>query len=124
MTIQRNESQKLNAFIGRWHTTGPIYENGVVIGQVNALDTYAWLPGNYAVIHHADSQMGDTKVHGIEIIGYDPALACFYCPFFDDQDSVGHETLREEESIWVWEGTDVMGVSKLVWNGGILSDRL
>jgi hypothetical protein len=108
---QELENKKLNVFIGKWHTTGDIYgKKGEVAGKVNAVDTYTWLPGEYAMIHYADSQMGDIKIHGIEIIGYDPERQAYFGPFFDNQGSVGSEELRLEDETWIWHGENVMGV--------------
>lgn len=109
---QELENKKLNVFIGKWHTTGDIYgKNGEVIGKVDAIDTYAWLPGEYAVVHYIDSQMGNINIHGVEIIGYDPARDAYFVPFFDNQASVGWEELRLEGETWVWHGENVMGVN-------------
>jgi hypothetical protein len=109
---QKLENAKLNIFIGKWHTIGNIYgKNGNVVGKVDAIDTYAWLPGEYAMIHYIDSQMGDIKTHGVEIIGYDPARQAYFTPFFDNQGSIGSEELRLEDETWVWYGENVMGVN-------------
>lgn len=107
---QRQENKKLEVFIGRWQTSGEIYEAGKVTGRVDAIDTYEWLHGEYAMIHYADSSMGEQKVHGIEIIGYDPSREAYFAPFFDDQGSVGWEEIRLEEDRWTWRGENVMGV--------------
>lgn len=108
---QELENKKLNVFIGKWHTTGDIYgKDGEVIGKVDAIDTYDWLPGQYAMIHYADSQMSNIKIHGIEIIGYDPARQTYFGPFFDNQGSVGSEELRLDGETWTWYGENVMGV--------------
>jgi len=40
MSQQKLGNEKLNVFIGKWHTTGDIYgKNGNVVGKVNAFDT-------------------------------------------------------------------------------------
>jgi hypothetical protein len=108
---QDQENRKLNVFIGKWHTTGDIYGKlGEITGHVDAIDTYAWLPGEYAIIHYIDSLMGDVKVHGIEIIGYNMERQAYFVPFFDNQGSVGSEELRLEDETWIWSGENVMGV--------------
>jgi hypothetical protein len=105
-----SQNKKLEAFLGQWRTAGEIYENDRVTGQVDAIDTYEWLPGEYAMIHYADSKMGDIKIHGIEIIGYDPSRKTYFAPFYDDQGSTGWEELRFENNTWIWHGENVMGV--------------
>jgi len=110
ITEQQRENKKLEVFAGKWHTLGEIYDAGQVTGKVNAIDTYEWLPGGYAMIHYADSSMGELKMHGIEIIGYDPSREAYFAPFFDDQGSVGWEEIRLKDNRWSWNGENVMGV--------------
>lgn len=44
---QELENRKLKVFIGKWHTTGDIYDKqGEVIGKADAIDTYTLLPEN------------------------------------------------------------------------------
>lgn len=107
---QQQENKKLEVFAGKWQTLGEIYDAGQVTGKVNAIDTYEWLPGSYAMIHYADSSMGELKIHGTEIIGYDPSREAYYAPFFDDQGSVGWEEIRQKDNCWTWNGENVMGV--------------
>jgi hypothetical protein len=107
---QRRQNKKLEVFLGKWHTVGQIYEDYRVTGEVDAIDTYEWLAGQYAMIHYADSNMGVLKIHSIEIIGYDPSRKAFFGPFFDDQGSAGWEEIRFENNTWIWNGENVMGV--------------
>ena len=107
---QQQQNKKLEVFLGKWHTAGDIYEDNQVTGTVDATDTYEWLPGQYAMIHYADSNMGKLIIHGIEIIGYDPSRKAYYGPFFDDQGSAGWEEIKFENNTWIWNGVNVMGV--------------
>ena len=109
-TEQAKQNKKLEVFLGKWHTTGPIYENDQISGQVDAVDTYEWHPGQYAMIHHIESTMGDLKIHGVEIIGYDASRKAYLAPFFDDQGSAGWEEVKSEGNTWIWNGENVMGV--------------
>jgi hypothetical protein len=107
---QQRENKKLEVFAGKWHTLGDIYDAGKVTGKVDSIDTYEWLPGKYAMIHYADSKMGELKIHGTEIIGYDPSRKAYYAPFFDDQGSAGWEEIKLKDNRWIWNGENVMGV--------------
>jgi hypothetical protein len=108
---QTSENKKLDVFLGKWHTQGNIYdEKGKVIGKVEAIDTYEWLPGKYAMIHYANSKMGEMQIEGIEIIGYDPVRKAYFGPFFDNQGSAGWEEIKLEGDTWIWNGENVMGV--------------
>jgi hypothetical protein len=109
-TIQKAssvESKRLNAFVGKWHTTGEVVGHPTL--KIDATDTYEWLPGDYSVIHYADGTIGDDKIHSIEIIGYDLSRKLYFAPFFDDQGGAGWEEIRVEDETWTWHGKDVMG---------------
>jgi hypothetical protein len=102
------ENSKLNVFIGKWHTTGDIYgDEGEVIGKVDATDTYEWIAGKYAMMHSIESQMGEVKIHGIEMLGYNCERRAYFVSFFDNQGSVGWEELRLEGDKWIWSGENV-----------------
>jgi hypothetical protein len=108
---QINENKRLNVFLGKWHTIGNIYdEKGTITGKVDAIHTYEWLPGQYAMIHYANSKMGELHIEGIEIIGYDPVRKAYFGPFFDNQGSAGWEEITLDEGAWTWNGENVMGV--------------
>jgi hypothetical protein len=108
---QAHENRKLKVFLGEWHTVGNIYDHeGKVIGKVDAVDTYEWLPGEYAMIHYADSRMGELQIKGVEILGYDPVRKAYFGPFFDNQGSAGWEEISLDGDTWTWKGENVMGV--------------
>ena len=92
-----------------WHTTGEVVATTPGL-KIDAIDTYEWLRGGYSLIHYADSNIGDYKIHGIEIIGYDPSRRMYFAPFFDDKGGAGWEEVRVENKTWTWHGKDVMGV--------------
>jgi hypothetical protein len=111
MDKQISENKRLNVFLGKWHTLGNIYdEEGNITGKVDAIDTYEWLHGEYAMIHYANSKMGEIQIEGIEIIGYDPVRKAYFGPFFDNQGSVGWEEIKLDKETWTWNGENVMGV--------------
>jgi hypothetical protein len=111
MNEQISENKKLNVFLGKWHTLGNIYdEKGNISGKVDSIDTYEWLPGECAMIHYANSKMGDTQIEGVEVIGYDPVRKAYFAPFFDNQGSAGWEEIKLDKETWTWNGENVMGV--------------
>jgi hypothetical protein len=110
VAVQQKQNKKLEVFLGKWHTVGQIYEDDRITGEIDAIDSYEWLPGQYAMIHYADSNMDNLKLRSIEIIGYDPSRNAFFGPFFDDKGSSGWEEIRFENNTWIWNGENVMGV--------------
>jgi uncharacterized protein DUF1579 len=110
-TASSPENALLNVFVGRWHTTGEVVASSPgPVTKIDALDTYEWLPGGYALIHYADSTVGDDRIQAIEIIGYDSSRRAYFGPFFDDQGGAGWEEIRVDGTAWTWRGENVMGV--------------
>jgi hypothetical protein len=64
--------KRLDALIGRWNTEGRTTEaSGVPAERIEAVETYERLPGG-ALLHFVDATVGDRRVEGAEIIGFDP----------------------------------------------------
>jgi hypothetical protein len=96
------EQQRLAALFGRWRTEGST--RGVPALKIDAWDTYEWLPGRYALLHRVDAHVGDERVEGAEIIGWDPARGCYATLYFGSDGPNAYEaTLSERESKLVWQ---------------------
>lgn len=75
-TDRRSEHERLEALVGRWVTQGSTREAaGAPAARIEAVDTYNWLPGRFALLHEVDARVGDEKVEGAEIIGWAPPAA-------------------------------------------------
>jgi Protein of unknown function (DUF1579)/YCII-related domain len=108
MTTKGGEHERLDVLVGRWRTQGWTREGGDRPAvQIEATDTYGWLPGGFALIHTVDARVGDQKVDGAEIIGYDPARASYVTQYFGSDGPAGYEATLEEESeglVWTMRG--------------------
>jgi hypothetical protein len=81
--------ERLEVMIGRWRTEGWTTDSsGVQVDHIDAVDTYERLPGG-ALLHLVDARVGDVKVDGAEIIGYDPARDTFVTRYFGTTRSAG-----------------------------------
>ncbi len=90
----------LEALVGTWKTQG--WTTSDQPQRVDAVDTYEWLPGG-AVLHRVDAHMGDQKVEGAEIIGWDPDRDCYVTQYFGTDGPAAYEaTLEEEDGALVW----------------------
>jgi len=96
-------SKRLEALTGNWKTKGWTKEApGVPASRIEAVDTYERLPGG-ALLHRVDARVGDEKVEGAEIIGYDPARQRYVTQYFGSDGPNAYEAnLSEEDGALVW----------------------
>ena len=99
------EHARLAVLVGRWKTEGWTRETpGTRAARIEATDTYEWLPGAFSLLHTVDAYVGDQKVEGAEIIGYDPARESYITQYFGSDGPTAYEAdLREEAGTLVWE---------------------
>jgi hypothetical protein len=89
----------LEALVGVWRTTGRTYDGA----PVEATDTYEWLPGRCALLHRVDARVGDVRVEGAEIIGWDPLREAYVTQYFGTDGSSRYEAwFRELGGVTVW----------------------
>ncbi len=95
--------ERLEALIGRWRTEGWTREApGAPAARIDAVDTYERLPGG-ALLHLVDARVGDLKVEGAELIGYDPDRDTYVTQYFGSDGPTAYEaTLTEEDGALVW----------------------
>ena len=95
--------ERLDALIGIWKTEGTTTDG--LAGRANridAVDTYTRLPGG-ALLHLVDAKVGDRKIGGAEIIGYDPARGSFCTQYFGSDGPNAYEaSLVENDGALVW----------------------
>jgi uncharacterized protein DUF1579 len=99
-----SEHQRLAALLGRWKTKGWARDApGAPAGRIDAVDTYEWLPGEFALLHRVDAQVGDQSVEGAEIIGYDPERQSYVSQYFGSDGPTAYEaSLSEKAGALVW----------------------
>ena len=95
--------ERLEALIGRWRTEGWTREApGAPAARIDAVDTYERLPGG-ALLHLVDARVGDLKVEGAELIGYDSDRDTYLTQYFGSDGPTAYEaTLTEEDGALVW----------------------
>lgn len=104
------EHERLRVFVGTWTTKGQTAAaEGTPASPIASSDEYDWLPGGFFVVHRWNGTVGDAGVHGIEIIGYDPANGRYRTHFFDNDGNAGSEDLTVSGRTWSWVGRHVMG---------------
>jgi len=96
---------RLNIFVGKWITEGAIYESptGPTL-QLNAVDTYEWMPGGHFLIHHVDGYMGKDEVKAIEIIGYDASAQNYATHSYDNHGSISAYQANLLDRTWTITG--------------------
>jgi hypothetical protein len=95
---------RLAALVGRWRTEGWTRETaGAPAVKIEALDTYDWLPGGYALLHKVDAHVGPERVVGAEIVGWDPDRAAYVTLYVGSDGLSSYEAqLTEESGTLVW----------------------
>jgi Protein of unknown function (DUF1579) len=95
--------ERLDALIGKWKTEGRTTDaSGVPADRIDAVDTYERLPGG-ALLHLVDAAVGDQKVEGAEIIGYDPDRGAYVTQYFGSDGPTAYEaSLTQEGEGLVW----------------------
>jgi hypothetical protein len=95
---------RLEPLIGRWKTEGwTLDESGAQDDRIDATDTYERLPGG-ALLHLVDAKVGEVKVDGAEIIGYDPEREGYASQYFGSEGLTAYENrLTEQGGATVWE---------------------
>jgi Protein of unknown function (DUF1579) len=92
--------ERLEVLVGRWKTEGQTRGEPL---RVDATDTYEWLPGGYGLLHTVDARMGDDKVEGAEIIGWNPDRGVYSTLYFGSDGPAAYEAeLAEEGGALVW----------------------
>ena len=97
------EHERLVVLVGSWKTEGWTREAaGTLSARIEATDTYERLPGG-ALLHRVDARVGDQKVEGAEIIGYDPARGSYVTQYFGTDGPAAYEAkLSEEDGTLLW----------------------
>jgi Protein of unknown function (DUF1579) len=106
--VSRSRSRRgpadLGVLLGRWRTRGSTIEGPTgPTARIDALDTYEWLPGRHALLHRVDARVGNRKIEGAEIIGYDPARRAYRSQYFGSEGPTAYDaTLGDEDNGLLW----------------------
>lgn len=103
-TTSDTELKQLEALVGKWHTVGQTRSTSLAPAvQVDATDEYEVLPGG-ALLHRVNAMMGDQRVEGAEIIGFDPARHCYTTQYFGNDGPNAYEAyFSREDGGLVWK---------------------
>lgn len=91
------EHERLEALIGTWHTSGHMEATDAGPGgEVDATDTYEWLPGGFGLLHSVEARVGGEKAEGAEIIGWDPSRGAYVTHYIGSDGPTDYEAQLEE----------------------------
>jgi hypothetical protein len=122
MHDQQPELKFLDAFVGRWKTTGAIKgSNGEPDIGINGSDIYEWLPGGFSLLHKVDVYMGNERNQTIEIIGFDKAANAFKMYHFDNKGGSGTLTANVRDGAWTFSNESLRFTGKFSEDGNVLS---
>jgi hypothetical protein len=99
-----SEHQRLAVLLGRWRTRGWTIETADTPAlEIDAVDTYTWLPGRSGLLHVVDARVGDERVEGAEVIGWDPERRSYVTQYFGSDGPAAYEaSLSEEDGALTW----------------------
>jgi Protein of unknown function (DUF1579) len=99
-----SEHERLEVLVGSWKTEGWTRETPEAPAvRIDAVDTYEWLDGGFALLHRVDARVGDERVRGAEIIGWDPDRQAYVTQYFGSDGPASYEaSLSEEDGALVW----------------------
>jgi hypothetical protein len=105
----------LRKLVGKWKTTGTLIQKDDAPSlTIEGTDTYAWLPGEFFLLHTADVKIGEERHQTHEVIGYEPGKDCFFTHYFESKGESGTMIIMVREPLWVIQG------GKLRFTGGFL----
>lgn len=97
------EHERLAVLVGRWKTEGWTRETpDSPAARIDAFDTYEWLPGGFGLLHVVDAKVGETKVEGAEIIGYDADRRAYVTQYVGSEGSTAYEASLTDDQGLVW----------------------
>lgn len=97
--------QRLNVFVGTWHTEGQQCEGPVgPAATIRAVDTYEWLPGEFFLVHRFEGHVGDGAAGCIEIIGYDAQSQSYRRHTFYNNGLANEWRSHERDGTWTLAG--------------------
>jgi Protein of unknown function (DUF1579) len=115
----------LEVLVGRWHTSGRTYARpSAPSAEIDATDTYEWLPGGLGLFHTVDGRIGDERVEGAEVIEYDPSREACFAHYLGTGGSSSYETRLTEagaELIWTMESASERFTGVLDDDGATIS---
>jgi hypothetical protein len=117
----------LEPLVGRWKTEGwTRATEGVPAERIDAIDTYEWLVSGVVLLHRVDARVGDLKVDGAEIIGYDPQRARYATQYFGSDGPTAYQADLSEErerSVWTMWSPDTRFSGEFSHDGDVITGR-
>ncbi|MGF7120503.1 hypothetical protein [Rhodococcus sp. BE178] len=108
MTATADTMRPLDSVIGRWRTSGTVFDEygQEVVTTIAGTDEYEWMAGGMWVIHRVDVMMGDDHVQALELIGdHDTETDTYTMRAFDGSGTFGTMTARlNTDGTWTFLG--------------------
>jgi Protein of unknown function (DUF1579) len=119
--------RRLEVLIGTWKTEGWTRATGEVPAErIDATDTYEWLVDGVALLHRVNARVGELKVDGAEIIGYDPERAGYVTQYFGTDGPAAYEADLSDEGerpLWTMRSPDTRFSGGFSDDGDVITGR-
>ena len=118
MSQVKDKLKLLGKLVGNWNTTGKVLKTQTSPEiQVSGSDSYAWLPGEFFLLHIVDVMIGEDRNQTYEIIGYDNTGDYFTMHYFDNKGNTGFMKATIRNNQWTFLGDN------LRFTGGFSDDE-
>ena len=99
------ELDRLEAFLGKWHTTGQQIEGPLgPAAKIDVKESYEWLEGKYFLVHNFKGDVGGNDAACIEIIGYDAEKGVYIIHSYYDKGAAKDWQLTNAGNTWTITG--------------------
>jgi hypothetical protein len=126
-TVADKPLHRFEVLVGRWKTEGwTRATEGLPAARIDAIDTYEWLVEGVAMLHRVDARVGDLKVDGAEIIGFDPERGRYVTQYFGSDGPTAYEADLSEEregSVWTMRSPDTRFSGEFSADGDVIAGR-
>jgi hypothetical protein len=97
-----HDLKRLDPFVGTWRIEGRQYEGPLGhAANVNAEETFEWLPGGQFLIHRLRGRLGEAEMACVEIIEGDPAIGDYPVHTFYGDGRSRDFRLSEHDREWI-----------------------
>jgi len=104
------ELKNLDYFVGDWTSEGEMKPGPWGAGgKMTGTSHCSWMPGNYFVVCNESGSGAMGKMHGLGVLGYDPATKMYTYNGFNSMGENEHAAGTRDGKTWTYTNESMMG---------------